>query len=151
MSLALAWISGCAYVDEPPGRPPGYWPPPGGTPPGPPPGPPSFGGGFVGTERSSWQVWHNVMPGPGPRPNLLHIEGVVTVSAANYDAVLQRRPSPPDVLHFDVLITRTGDFGAQVLTRRQVRLAAPYEENHRALTLHFPNGERLLLPITRAY
>lgn len=156
MSLMLSWTSGCAYVDEIGGNPPGNWYPPGspggpphGPTPGPSPGPPQSGSGYVGTDRRSWRVWHDVMPGPGPAT--LHIEGVVTVSAANYNAFLRRRSSPPDVLHYDVLITRTGDFGAQVLTRRQVSLAVPYGGNHDSLTLHFPNGERIPLRIMRAY
>jgi hypothetical protein len=90
-----------------------------------------------------------MMPGPGPAT--LHIEGVVIVGASNYEAVLRRRPSSPHALQYDVHVTRTADFGAQVLTRRQVRLFVPYDGRHDQLTVHFPGGERIRLGITRAY
>jgi len=152
MSLVLVWITGCAYVEDPGGPAPGWVPPgPPGVwvPPGAPPRPPHGGGAYVGTDRGSWQAWHNVMP--GPRPATLHIEGVVTVSASNLHAELRRRPSVADALHYEVRITRVGDFGAQVLTRRPVSLIVPYGGGHGFLAVHLPDGERLRLGITRAY
>jgi hypothetical protein len=128
-SLLPVWLMACAPVAPPLGG--------------------NSDGAYVRTDRDSWKAWHNVMPGPGG--NSLHVTGTVTVSAANYAARLVRRPATPESLVFEVRTSRTGDFGAQVLTQRKIDFSAPFNGRHERVTVRFPDGQSIRLPIRRVH
>jgi len=102
--------------------------------------------GFVEVNGSSWNVWHDLMPGVPPR---LHIQGEVIVSASNYSVTLKEGATTDDTLHFNLKVRKTAGVGAQVLTTRKVAYSEKYSGAHASAVIHLPNGEEVVRQIKK--
>ena len=103
--------------------------------------------GYVGYEAASWKAWTNDMPF-GPRS--LHVVGDVTVSNGRYGAVMKPSPQTPGV-HFRIEVADRGGMGTTALTTRNVQfIKTNYDGSDSQVTIHFPDGTTLDVPIESA-
>ena len=103
--------------------------------------------GYVGYEASTWKAWTNDMPF-GPRS--LHVVGDVTVSNGRYRAVIKPSPQTPGV-HCLVEIEEKDSIGTTALTTRNVHfIKTKYDGSDTQVTVHFPDGTTLDVPVESA-